>query len=218
MNVRRYSITLAASVVLVLMAAAIGYAAHRIETASASSLSPDVSSLPHRRVGLVLGCSPVLRSGAPNWFFENRMDAAAMLFRAHKVDYLLVSGDNHVANYDEPTAMRDALVRRGVPAERIALDYAGFSTLDSMVRARKVFGLSECCVITQKDHALRAIYIGKAHGISAVGFPAQDVPMLVGLRTRLREALARVRTLLDVHVLGRTPHFLGPQITIGQAG
>ena len=103
----------------------------------------------------------------------------------------------------------------GVPEDRIVLDYAGFSTLDSVVRAKKVFGLSDFCVITQRDHALRAIYIAKANGIDAVGFPARDVSALNGLRTRVRESLARVRTLLDIHLLGRKPHFLGPSIDIG---
>lgn len=192
------------------------YAAHRIEKSSISALQGNLSTLPHKRVALVLGCSPVLSSGAPNWYFENRIAAAAAVFRAQKVDYLLVSGDNHVSTYDEPTAMKQALVRLGVPEDRIVMDYAGFSTLDSIVRARKVFGLSEFCVITQRDHALRAIYIARANGIDVVGFPARDVSTLRGLRTRFRESLARVRTLLDVHVLGRKPHFLGPTIVIGR--
>ena len=197
--------------------AVILYAAHRIEKSSISALQGNLSSLPHKRVALVLGCSPVLSSGAPNWYFENRIAAAAAVFRAQKVDYLLMSGDNHVSTYDEPTAMKDALLRLGVPEDRIVIDYAGFSTLDSVVRAKKVFGLAEFCVITQRDHALRAIYIARANGIDVVGFPAKDVSTLRGLRTRFRESLARVRTLLDVHLLGRKPHFLGPTIVIGQA-
>lgn len=194
---------------------AIVYAAQRIERTSAPFVSADTGGLPHKRVGLVLGCSPVLKSGEPNSFFNNRMEAAAAAFKAHKVDYLLVSGDNRAATYDEPTAMRDALVKRGVPADRIVLDYAGFSTLDSIVRAKKVFGLSEFCIITQRDHALRALYIAQANGIEAVAFPARDVSALRGMRTHTRESLARVRTLLDVHLLGRKPHFLGPRIEIG---
>jgi SanA protein len=214
---RRRQILIVAGVSALVAVGAISYAARRIEQSSASAIKPEVSGLPHNRVGLVLGCSPVLSSGAPNWYFENRIAAAAAVFRAQKVDYLLLSGDNHVSTYDEPTAMKEALLPLGVPEERIVLDYAGFSTLDSIVRAKKVFGLSQFCVITQREHALRALYIAKANGIKAVGFPARDVPTLSGLRTRLRESLARVRTLLDVHVLGRRPHFLGPTIAIGQS-
>lgn len=203
-----------------LVAGAIVYAAKRIEGASARAVSADLAALPRKRVGLVLGCSPVLGSGAPNRYFQNRIAAAAAVFHAGKVDHLLVSGDNHAADYDEPSAMKEALVRLGVPGDRIALDHAGFSTLDSVVRARKVFGLSEFCVITQRDHARRAIYIARAQGIDAVAFPARDVPARHALRTRVRESLARVRTLLDVHVLGRAPRFLGPpvEIGLGQAG
>lgn len=195
---------------------AIAYSARRIERSATGAVIPDLATLPHRRVGLVLGCSPTLSSGKANWYFENRIAAAAALFQAGKVDYLLVSGDNHAATYDEPGAMRDALVKRGVPADRIVLDHAGFSTLDSVVRAQKVFGLSDLCIISQRDHAQRAVYIAKSKGIRAVAFPAQDVTTRNGLRTRLRESLARVRTLLDLHVLGRKPRFLGPAIEIGR--
>ncbi len=202
-----------------LIATALGsvpYAAHRIQRVSGSAVTADVGMLPHRQVGLVLGCSPRLRSGLPNEYFENRMEAAATLFRAGKVDHLLVSGDNHVVTYDEPTAMKDALVGLGVPADRIVLDYAGFSTLDSVVRAKRVFGLSSFCVVSQKDHAMRAIYIAQSNGIDAVAFAARDVSTLSGLRTRMRESLARVRALLDVHILRRSPRFLGPRIPIGE--
>jgi len=215
MRIRRYLLIAAGSIAIV-AAGAILFAARHIERSATSAVTSELNALPHKRVGLVLGCRPVLRSGAPNGYFENRIAAAAALFRAQKVDYLLVSGDNHVSTYDEPTAMKGALVRLGVPEDRVVLDYAGFSTLDSIVRAKKVFGLSETCIITQRDHALRAIYIAKANGIKAVAFPANDVPLLSGLRTRMRESLARVRTLLDVHVLGRKPHFLGPRIEIGK--
>jgi len=176
----------------------------------------DTEAIPHRRVGLVLGCSPVLAGGWQNLYFRNRIDAAVKLFKAGKVDYLLVSGDNHVKHYDEPTAMRDALVAGGVPEERIVLDYAGFSTLDSIVRAKKVFGQSELCIVSQRDHAMRALYFAKHNGIDAVGFAARDVTGRHSVRTNIRESLARVRALLDVHLLARKPRFLGEQIAIGE--
>lgn len=214
---KRYRrLSLVVSTIALVAIAAILYAAHRIEKSSASAVHTEIAALPHKRVGLVLGCSPLVASGSQNLFFENRIDAAAAVFHARKVDYLLVSGDNHAATYDEPTAMKMALLRRGVPEDRIVLDYAGFSTLDSVVRAKLVFGLSDVCVVTQRDHALRAIYIAKANGIDAVGFAAEAVPTLSGLRTRLRESMARVRTLLDVRILRRQPHFIGPTIQIGQ--
>ena len=204
----------AAAVGAISATAAIAYSARRIDRASARAVAPDLSTLPRKRVGLVLGCSPTLRSGRENEYFKNRIAAAAEAYHAGKVEYLLVSGDNHSASYDEPTAMRDALVRLGVPAARIVLDYAGFSTLDSVVRARDVFGLSDLCIISQRDHAQRALYIAQTKGVLAVAYPAKEVSVRNGLRTRLRESLARVSTLLDLHVLGRTPRFLGPRIEI----
>lgn len=182
---------------------------------NASHVHASAADVPQHRVALVLGCVPVLASGQPNLFFHHRMQAAADLFKAGRVDYLLVSGDNHRAGYDEPTAMRDALVARGVPADRIALDYAGFSTLDSVVRARHVFGQSELCIVSQRDHAMRAVFIARAHGMSAVGFAARDVGFRFGFRTHVRESLARVRAVLDVKLLGREPRFYGPPVTIG---
>jgi len=213
-NMRRLLMVLGVGVVVTVIAA-LG-ARSVIENGAAAFVAGDVSALPHERVGLILGCAPRLGNGATNPFFSNRIAAAVELFKAGKVDYLLASGDNHRAGYDEPTAMRDALVASGVPAERITLDYAGFSTLDSVVRAKKVFGLPGFCVITQRDHAMRALYIARKNGIAAVGFAAADVPATRGgLRVKIREALARVRTLLDVHVLDRGPHFLGPAVSIG---
>ncbi len=205
----------AAALAAVAAVGAVIASARRIERATATNLTPDLAGLPHRRVALVLGCSPLLGSGRANWYFEKRIEAAAAVFAAGKADYLLVSGDNHVVGYDEPTAMKEALVKRGVPSDRVVLDYAGFSTLDSIVRAEKVFGLSEFCIVSQRDHAQRALYIAQAKGLSAVAYPAADVTARQGLRTRLRESLARVRTLLDLHVFGRTPRFLGPKIEIG---
>src|SRR5688500_5920564 len=109
--------------------AALGFSWWRV--ARCSVLAHDeLTVLPHRKVGLVLGCSPQREDGSENWFFTMRMVAAAELFKAGKVDYLLVSGDNRRRSYDEPTWMRDALVARGIPAERIVCDYAGLTTLD----------------------------------------------------------------------------------------
>ena len=190
-----------------------------IEKSSAALVCDDANALRHERVGLILGCAPRLGNGAANPFFSNRIAAAVELFKAGKVDFLLASGDNRKAGYDEPTAMRDALVASGVPAERITLDYAGFSTLDSVVRAKRVFGLPGFCVITQRDHAMRALYIARENGIDAVGFAAADVPASRGgLRVKIRESLARMRTLVDVHVLDREPHFLGPAVAVGESG
>ncbi len=101
----------------------------------------DVLLIPERRVGLVLGCPKQTSGGWSNPYFENRIAAAADLYRHGKIEYLVVSGDNHVRGYDEPTDMKNALLDKGVPADRIFPDYAGRRTLDSVVRAKNLAAL-----------------------------------------------------------------------------
>lgn len=174
----------------------------------------DVASVPYNRVSLLLGTNPLNRLGRPNSYFTNRIRTAAALYNAGKTDYIIVSGDNHIATYDEPTAMRDALVALGVPEERIVPDYAGFRTLDSVVRAKEVFGCDSLTIISQVDHNARALYIARANGIQAVAIAA---PLRAGRRVRIRlairEWLARDKMMLDL-LLGKQPHFLGKRITI----
>ena len=154
------------------------------------------------------------RLGRPNTYFTNRIHTAAGLFHAGKIEYIIASGDNHTRRYDEPTAMRDSLKAHGVPSDRIVLDYAGFRTLDSVIRAKEVFGCDSITVISQADHNARALYIAEANGIEAV---AVSAPLRAGrwVRTRLalREWLARDKMMLDIWS-GKQPHFLGEKIQI----
>src|ERR1019366_5473822 len=174
----------------------------------------DVELIPHRRVGLVLGCPKQLSNGAPNLFFRNRIDAAAELYRHGKVDYLIVSGDNRVHGYDEPTDMKDALLDKGVPADRIYLDYAGFRTLDSVVRAKQIFGQDTITVISQRFHNQRAIFLASHRGIDAIGFNAPEVEFRYSFKTRCREQFAKVKAVLDIYLFRKQPHFLGQKVVI----
>lgn len=185
-----------------------------VELYANSRVYDNVKDIPHRRVGLVLGTNPKVASGYTNYYFKYRMDAAAQLYKAGKVDYLLVSGDNHIKAYDEPTAMRDALVERGIPESRIVLDYAGFRTLDSIIRANEVFCQESFTVISQPFHNKRSVFIGKLNGIDIVGYNAQDVVRRKAwYKQMLREALSRVNMFID-HITGKQPHFLGEKIEI----
>ena len=188
-----------------------------INRAASGRTYSDVRLIPHRHVGLLLGCVKLLPGGWPNPFFGNRIEAAAELYRAGKVDYLLVSGDNHVHSYDESSDMKTSLMGAGVPSERIYCDYAGFRTLDSVVRAHDVFGQSEVTVISQEFHNRRAIFIARHRGLDAIGFNASDVSAYYSLKTHCREQLAKVDTVLDVYVLRRHPKFLGPKVRLGPA-
>ena len=142
------------------------------------------------------------------------MDAAAQLYREGKVRHLLVSGDNGRKEYDEPTSMRDALVKRGVPESAITLDYAGFRTLDSMARASLVFGLRRCTVVTDDFHLARALFLAQAQGVEAVGCQSLPVPWKRSWKTRIRELASRTVACLDVYVLHTQPHFCGTSETL----
>jgi len=177
----------------------------------------EIDQVPNRDVALVLGCSRLTADGRGNLFFRNRIEAAAALYRSHKIRYLIVSGDNSRPGYDEPSDMKAALVDRGVPAACIYRDCAGLRTLDSIARAREIFGVTSLVVVSQQFHAERAIYLASHHGIDAVGFAARDVGSIHGLKASVREAFARVKAVLDVHVLRTRPKFGGPQILVGEA-
>lgn len=176
-----------------------------------AKITSSVADAPTRDVAIVLGTAPKIAGRWSNSFFEYRMDAAAELFHAGKVKHLLLTGDNGRPEYDEPTAMREALVKRGVPAEATTLDFAGFRTLDSMARARAIFGLEEAIVVTDEFHLPRALYLAEHFGVKARGYACEQTPIEWAKKTLAREALARVQVLLDVHLLGTQPKFYGPQ-------
>ena len=171
---------------------------------------------PARRAAVVMGCVPKLRGGWDNPYYTARIEAAAELWRAGKVEAFVVSGDNHVEWYDEPTEMKAALVAAGVPEDRVVCDYAGFRTLDSVVRAKTIFGLDSFLVVSQDFHVRRAIFLGRCRGLDVRGYAARGVPFgRLSSRTIIREPLARVAAVLDV-LLGRRPRFGGPHVPLPQ--
>ena len=179
-------------------------------------LYEDPHQVPHNRVGLVLGTSPTTVRGRPNPYFVGHIQAAARLYQVGGVDYLLASGDNSSPYYDEPSAMREALMALGVPKERIYRDYAGFRTLDSVIRAREVFGEQGFTIISQQFYNQRAIFIARHRGLEAIGFKAPDAPDSFNSNTRFREPLARVQMLLDL-LMNKQPKYPGVPIRIGIA-
>jgi SanA protein len=194
--------------VLVLIATIISY--RIIQNLAKPYLYSSVSDIPQHKVGLMLGTSPYFG----NQYFKNRIDAAVLLFNAAKIKRILISGDNHVEGYDEPRAMKKALISRGIPDSCIILDYAGFRTLDSIVRCKEVFGQDEFTIISQEFHNERALFIAQQYGIHAVAFNARDVDRNYGMKTSVREYLARVKCVMDIYFLHTQPHFLGEKIDI----
>ncbi|HUK81150.1 MAG TPA: ElyC/SanA/YdcF family protein [Verrucomicrobiae bacterium] len=163
--------------------------------------------LPHE-MGLVLGTRKTTAGGYSNPHFVTRIHAAAELYHAGKVRKILVSGDNHVKGYDEPTDMKEALVAAGVPEAAITLDYAGFRTLDSVVRARRVFGVRDAVIVSERFHVERALFLADRCGLNAVAFAAPNPARRWMLKVALREQLARVKAVLDVYVLRTRPKFV----------
>lgn len=203
---------LALAVLLPAMAAgAMLVAYHACANAAAGRMFRSAPDVPANEVALVLGTSKITPRGSPNLHFNQRIQAAAALYHAGKVKRLLVSGDNHVQGYDEPTDMRDALAAAGVPTNAVVCDYAGFRTLDSVVRARTVFGLSRCTIVSEEFHCPRALWIAREHGLDAVAFAAPDLQSARWTwRVKARECLARVWCGIDLHVQHRAPKFPGP--------
>lgn len=132
------------------------------------SVYRDVDKLPSYEVGLLLGTSPSV-NGMNNIFFSTRIEAAKTLYERGKIQHILVSGDNATKSYNEPEAMKKALIKAGIPESAITLDYAGFRTLDSVVRAREIFGQADgFIIISQPFHVERALFLARANGIEAI--------------------------------------------------
>lgn len=174
----------------------------------------DVEKIKFNKVGLVLGTIKTLENGKSNLYFKYRMDAAESLFKNGKVRYLIVSGDNSQDNYNESEDMKHDLINRGISENNIFLDYAGFRTLDSIVRAKEIFGQSEFTIISQKFHNERALFIANHKNLKAIGFNAKDVSITSGLMVQLREYLARVKMIIDLYITHQKPKFLGEKIDI----
>ncbi len=176
--------------------------------ASRGRVFDDVSKVPQSQVGLVFGTTDRV-NGRENLYFRYRIEAAARVWKAGKLETLIVSGDNRTRFYNEPEKMKQALVNLGIPEDRIVCDYAGLRTFDSVVRAKEVFGATSLLVISQRFQNERAIYIARANGIETYGYNAKDVSAKAGSKTRIREVGARVKMWLDVHILETRPKHLG---------
>jgi SanA protein len=172
-----------------------------------------IYDIPKNKVGLVLGTSKYRTRKRINLYYKYRITAAFQLYKKGKIEFLIVSGDNRRIRYNEPRLMKKDLIKMGVPPEKIYLDYAGFRTFDSIVRAKQVFGLDKITVISQKFHIERAIFIAERKGIKAIGFAAKDLKLKYGVHVLLREKLARVKMVIDL-IINNKPKFLGKKIKI----
>ena len=184
-----------------------------IKQVTKGHLFADVYQVPEQKTGLLLGTAKTLANGQINLYFKYRIEAAVRLFKSGKIEHIIVSGDNSTKDYNEPADMQTALIEKGIPADRIHLDYAGFRTLDSVVRARYIFGQQQFTIISQPFHNARAVYIARSKGLDVIGFNAKEVPQAYGYTVRLREFLARAKMQLDL-IFGKKPKFLGESVRI----
>ena len=189
------------------------FANYKIENSTEEFVSDKLEILPKTKVAVVLGTAPNLVSGYQNYYFTYRIEAATKLYQSGQVTHFILSGDHGRKNYNEPEAMKQALIKNGIPENVIYLDYAGFRTLDSMIRAKEIFGQKEFIVVSQEFHNQRAVYIARQNGINAYGYNAKDVNKHAGLKTNIREYFARTKVLID-SFFGIQPKFLGEKIEI----
>ena len=186
---------------------------HWVITSTRSQLYGDINNVPFRKVGLLLGTNKSWHGGE-NPYFKYRIIAAVDLFKAGKIKHIIVSGDNHLSYYDEAKDMKDSLIKQGVPDSCITLDYAGFRTLDSMVRCLEIFGQDSITVISQAFHNERAIFIANYYKMHAVAFNALDPSPEFSFQTNVREYFAKSKAVLDLYILHTSPHFLGEKVKI----
>ena len=184
-----------------------------IVKASKKYVFNNIIDIPKTKVGLLLGTSKTLKGGGKNDFFYFRIQAAVELYKQGKIKYLLVSGDNSTKGYNEPVDMKEELVKSGVPDSVIFLDYAGFRTFDSVIRARDIFGQTEYIVISQQFHNERAVYLARRNNILAFGYNAPEVQAYKGFKTKVREYLARDKVFIDL-LFGVEPKFSGEPVAI----
>ena len=154
--------------------------------------------LPKYKTVMVLRTSKYLKNGQINLYFQNRINRTIRLYKSGNISRIIVSGDNGSENYNEPAQMKAELVKGGVPSGSVFCDYAGFRTLDSVVRAKLVFGCDEFVIISQEFHLERALYLAKRNNVKAVGLIAENVPRSYDRMGFYREKLVRVKAVYDV--------------------
>ncbi len=170
----------------------------------------DIAEVPSAQVALIPG-APLLATGVLSSIFIDRIEKAVALYQAGKVQKILVSGDNSTVSHNEVNPARTYLIKRGIPAEDIFLDHAGFDTYSSMYRARHIFGVSSLVVSTQSFHLPRAVFIARNLGIEAYGVSADEGRIL--FRNYAREILANEKAVLEL-LFRVQPKFLGEPIPI----
>ncbi len=211
---RVLKVLLASFIMFLFIIGMLVYANTKIPNDTQDYLFYEVDNIPPQKAALVLGASKYIKGGYPNPYFTYRINAAKELYDAGKVRAFVMSGDNGHESYNEPEDMKNALVEQGVPDSIIYLDYAGFRTLDSVVRMKEIFGQESFIVVSQAFHNERAVFLGQHYGLTIYGYNARDVGLgRVSYKTIVREKFARVKVFIDM-LMNKQPRFLGEPIEI----
>lgn len=166
---------------------------------------------------MILGAY-VYENGNPSPVLQDRLDYGYQIYQAGKAKKIIVTGDHGTIQYDEVNAMKDYLLKKGVPPQDIFLDHAGFDTYDSMYRARDIFGVKSLIISTQQFHINRALYISQRLGLDSYGYPSDDNILPRIQLQNARESLAKVKAVLETDILRNKPRLLGPKIPISGDG
>lgn len=161
-----------------------------------------IEDMPYTKVSLLLATSPITPLGEHNYYFDYRIKATKELFLNKKIDYIIASGGDYSSKLNgcnEPISIRDSLIKQGIPDTVIILDYDGTRTLNSIVKAKKIYNLDSLTIISQQYHNERAIYLADRAGMKATAYNAKTPDMLnKWIRNRTREYLARVKVFIDL--------------------
>lgn len=206
----RYFVTFAIAMALGILS--INYIEIR---SSENAIFKDINAASSCQTAIIFGAKA--KDGKMSPMFEDRVISALDLYKANKIEKILVSGDHGRKGYDEVNVAKDYLALNGVNADDIFTDYAGFDTYDTLYRAKEVFGVESAILVTQKYHLYRAIYIAKSLDMKATGY-ASDLHIYPGsVIFNLREVFARIKAYFDV-MLKSKPKYLGDKIPIMSDG
>lgn len=169
------------------------------------------NKIPKNKVGIIFGAG--INGDKPSKYLKDRLDAGIKLFKAKKINKILLSGDNGSDAHDELTVMKIYCFKNGIDTTKIYIDYAGFDTYSTMFRAKNIFKIDKAILITQEYHLNRAIYIGNNLGIESIGFSANQGEYRNYNYVRFREYFSICKSVIDV-IRNREPHFLGTEINI----
>lgn len=182
-----------------------------VKSSTKDSICYNLNNLPKNEVGIIFGAG--INGDQPSKYLKDRLDAGILLYKTHKIDKILLSGDNGRDEYDELTVMKTYCFNHGVDTTKIYIDYAGFDTYSTMYRAKHIFKIKKATLVSQEYHLNRAIYIGQKLGVKSIGFSANKGEYLGYNYVTSREYGSISKSFFDV-LRNREPRFLGNEINI----